>query len=90
MTLYKNLFIGAYLIIQLILPLRGCFYEKFETRGNFTWNMYSQIYMCWSQYRLDMPDGDIHWPVNAHNFNRPESSLMAFYSEFLPDYNRWH
>jgi len=89
MTLYKNLFIGAYLIIQLALPLRGCFYEKFETRGNYSWNMYSRSYICWSQYRLDTPEGETHWPVNDDHFNREASSKMAFHVEFLPEYNRW-
>jgi len=87
MTLYKNLFIGTYLIIQLALPLRGCFYEKFETRGNFSWNMYSRIHRCWSQYRLDTPDGETHWPAIYDHFNREADSF--FYVEFLPEYNRW-
>ena len=89
MTLYKNLFIGTYLIIQLTLPLRGCLYEKFETRGNFSWNMYSRIYTCWSQYRLDTPDGDTHWPSSDDYFNREASSEHAFYGDFLPEYHRW-
>ncbi len=87
MPWWKNLFIGTYLIIQVTLPLRGCLYEKFETRGNFSWNMYSRIYTCWSQYRLDTPEGETHWPANDDHFNRKADSY--FYVEFLPEYNRW-
>ena len=89
MTWWKNLLIAAFLMIQVTLPLRGCLYDPFATRGNFSWNMYSRIYTCWSQYRLDTPDGETHWPANDDQFNREASSKMAFYVEFLPEYNRW-
>ncbi len=89
MTWWKNLFIAAFLMIQVTLPLRGCLYKKVEARGNFSWNMYSTTYTCWSQYRLDTPDGVTHWPANNDHFNRPASSDMAFHVEFLPEYHRW-
>ncbi len=65
------------------------FYERFETRGNYSWNMYSRNYICWSQYRLDTPEGETHWPVNDDHFNREASSSHAFYGDFLPEYHRW-
>lgn len=89
MTLYKSLFIGAYLIIQLILPLRGCLYEKFETRGNFSWNMYSTRYSCWTQYRLDTPQGETRWLRLQDYFIRPEYFTRVSYRDVLPKFHRW-
>ena len=46
-----NLFLVGYLALQLALPLRGLLFDKLETRGDFSWNMYSQLYECRSGYR---------------------------------------
>jgi len=89
MTLYKNLFIGAYLIIQLTLPLRGCLYDNFETRGNFTWNMYSTRRACSTQYRLDTPAGETRWLRYEDYFNRPEYYARVLYSDVLPKFHHW-
>ena len=89
MTRWKNLFIAAYLIIQVVLPLRGCLYEKFETNGNFSWNMYSRRYGCRTQYRLDTPEGETRWLSHRDYFNRPELSTRVFYVDVLPEYHRW-
>lgn len=53
MTWWKNLIIAAFLTVQITLPLRGFPYNAFETSGDFTWNMYSRRYGCWTQYRLE-------------------------------------
>ena len=89
MTLYKNLFIAAYLIVQIILPLRGFLYEKFETRGNFSWNMYSTRYSCWTQYRLDTPQGETRWLRLQDYFIRPEFFTRVSYRDVLPKFHRW-
>ena len=89
MTWWKNLFIAAYLVIQLLLPLRGCLYDKFETPGNFSWNMYSALYGCKTQYRLDTPEGETRWLQYRDYFNRPELSERVFFADVLPEYHRW-
>jgi len=85
----KNLFIVIYLIIQLALPLRGFLYDKFENLGNFSWNMYSRAYRCQTQYRLNTPQGETHWPVHNDYFNREGSFQYALNADFLPEYHRW-
>ncbi len=89
MTWWKNLFIVAYLIIQLFLPLPGILYDKFETRGHFSWNMYSVRYSCRTQYRLDTPAGKTHWPRHEDYFNLPELSTRVFFGDVLPEFHRW-
>ena len=89
MSWWKNLFIAAYLVIQLILPLRGCLYEKFETGGNFSWNMYSRRYGCRTQYRLDTPEGETRWLSHRDYFNQPAYYRRVFYTDVLPEYHRW-
>ena len=89
MPWWKNLFIVVFLIIQVTLPLRGCLYEKFETRGNFTWNMYSTLYSCETQYRLDTPQGEIRWLRLQDYFIRPERFTEVSHSDVLPKFHRW-
>lgn len=47
----QNAAIVGYLLFQIGYPVRGLLADKFETWGEFTWNMYSQTYDCWSRYR---------------------------------------
>lgn len=53
----RNLAVAAYLAVQLLLPLNGLLHDKTETRGDFSWNMYSQDYSCSRRYVLLTPDG---------------------------------
>ena len=89
MTWWKNLFIAAYLIIQMTLPLRGCLYDKFENPGYFSWNMYTTSYECGTQYRLDTPAGETRWLRYEDYFNRPEYYTRVLYSDVLPKFHHW-
>jgi len=89
MTWWKNLFIAAFLIIQVTLPLRGYLYDRFETRGNFSWNMYSSTYKCSSLYRLDTPEGEILWPRYQDYFNLQILFTRVFHADYLPEFHRW-
>ena len=50
-------FILAFLALQLALPVRGLVRGKLDSRGDFTWNMYSQRYTCDGRYYWLKPDG---------------------------------
>jgi len=89
MTWRKNLFIVAYLIIQLALPLRGFLYDRFESSAFFTWNMYSNLYLCQHQYRLETPEGETRWLTHEDYFNRPFISMRVFFADVLPEFHRW-
>ncbi len=89
MTWYKNLFITAFLLIQIVLPLRGFVHDKFETRGNFSWNMYTFSYRYNIQYRLDTPSGETLWPKHLEYFNREINIGNAFFSANVPKFHRW-
>jgi hypothetical protein len=47
-----SLLIAGFLGWQLFYPIRGLVQDKFETWGEFTWNMYSQTYDCLARYQL--------------------------------------
>jgi hypothetical protein len=48
----SNLLIAGFILFQVLYPIRGVVEDKFDTWGNFTWNMYSQTYECRTRYRL--------------------------------------
>ena len=89
MPWWTNLFIIAYLIVQMALPLRGFVYDHFKTRGNFTWNMYSMKYSCWTQYRLDTPKGETRWIRHKDYFKLRHYSTHILYIDVLPEFHRW-
>ena len=53
----SNLLIVGFLVFQVFLPIRGLVRDKFDTWGEFSWNMYSQTYECRTRYRLVAPSG---------------------------------
>ena len=85
MTWWKNLIIVAFLTIQVTLPLRGFLYDTFATSGNFTWNMYSSLSGCWTQYRLDTPQGETRWLRHKDYFKFPDYSPQVFYIDVLSE-----
>ncbi len=58
-------FIAAYLAVQLFLPLRGFAVSRFDSRGSFGWNMFSQLYFCRVVY-LRRGQGDRAWAPVAY------------------------
>ena len=89
MPWWKNLFIVTYLIIQVTLPLRGCLYDTFESRGNFSWNMYTTRYECRGQYRLDTQEGETRWLRLEDYFHWPKLWRAVFFAEDLPEFHGW-
>lgn len=85
----RNLFVVAFLAVQLILPLRGFWLDKLETRGNFSWNMYSQRYGCRASYFVITPERAVE-PVNPRDhFNRPQRASMTYHRDTLPELHRY-
>ena len=89
LSLGKNLFILAYLGVQLFLPLRAFFYDKLETRGDFSWNMYSQRYQCQAVYSLITPDGTTHPMRHEKAFRRSDRSYAVLHRDRLPAFHAW-
>lgn len=86
---WLNLFILTYLALQLTLPLRGYLREKLETRGNFSWNMYSQQYSCDARYVLLTPDGRGLMVEPEDYARRPDRIGTVFRRDWLPVFNDW-
>jgi hypothetical protein len=49
--------IAGFLAVQVVYPIRGLVENKFDSWGEFTWNMYSQTYDCLTRYQMVMPSG---------------------------------
>lgn len=89
-----NLAILGFLLVQLILPIRGLLLDPMDGLGNFSWNMYSRAYAAKVRYVLERSDGqsmDIDWQGEgffkerrhgSHVLNRP---ALASFNEYLCD-----
>jgi hypothetical protein len=86
---WRTVFVVAYLLLQVTLPLRGFLREKLETRGNFSWNMYSQLYTCNARYVLLTASGQGLW-IDQREYSRdPDRITTVFRSDWLPAFNGW-
>jgi hypothetical protein len=89
MTWWKNALILLFLAVQLLLPLRGFLRDQFESRGTFSWNMYSTHYVCWVKYTLVGDDGRGSPLDYKAYFNRPSRSSMVLNRAALPEFHAW-
>jgi hypothetical protein len=84
-----NAFIVAFLALQLGLPLRGLLTDKYQTRGDFSWNMYSQHYRCAVHY-YQIPPGGTPRELDARSaFARPEKATHLLHRDVLPWFHAW-
>ena len=86
---HKNALIGLYLAVQLTLPLGGLMREPFESRGNFSWNMYSQHYRCEIDYATIDSEGGKRPIKYRRGFNRPGIATRVHNREMLPKLHAW-
>jgi hypothetical protein len=87
-TRVTTAFLVAWLGLQLLLPIRGFLYDKLETRGNFSWNMYSRRYSCHAEYALRRPDGT-EIPVDPDDFFRRSGPGKTYHRDVLPVFHAW-
>ena len=85
----RNIFVVCYLAIQLTLPIDGFVRGKMDTRGDFSWNMYSQHYGCDVRYVLLTPDGKGLLVDNKKYSRRPDRINTVFRRDWLPIFNDW-
>ena len=85
----SNLLIVAYLLLQLLLPIRGLVNDKFATFGEFTWNMYSQTYNCRVAYDLTEPTGrEVSIDIKEY-FNKSDNAGRVLHRDGLPHFHAW-
>lgn len=85
----RDAFIVVYLAVQVALPWRALILGHYDTRGHFSWNMYSQRYECRVRYVLTSPSGEARDLVLAEHFIRPQRINMVFYRDVLPDFHAY-
>ena len=84
-----NVFLLAYLALQLTLPMRGCRHDAIETRGNFSWNMYSRVYTCNYDYEWVSRYGQVK-PIDIRKyFNRSRGATKIMHADTLPMFHAW-
>ena len=62
-----SLLIAGFVSFQLLYPIRGLVQDKFDTWGEYTWNMYSQTYECRTRYRL-MEQSGVQQDLNLRSY----------------------
>ena len=88
-TRLRNLFIVLFFGVQLSLAIPGLIYNKYETDGRFSWNMYAVYYPCRVKYELIEPDGQ-RTRINIEKFfNIPERLFVIFNRRDLPEFNNY-
>ena len=84
-----NAFVILFFAIQLLLPLSGLLQSPVETRGIFSWNMYSQRYRCRARYEVLTGNGERTRLDVSSYFNRPERALLIRHRDVLPRFHAW-
>ena len=84
-----NLLIVGFLLFQLIYPIRGLVKNKFDTWGEFTWNMYSQTYVCTTRYQLADRSGARHEVNLRPYFAVPDKIGRVFNRQDLPTFHKF-
>jgi hypothetical protein len=88
-TQLKNLFILLFFGAQLYLALPGLLLNRYETQGQFSWNMYSVLYFCTVEYEHATLTGQ-RVPIDyLALFNRPELSYEVFHRDSLPRFHAY-
>lgn len=82
-------FIIGFLGFQLALPVRGLVFDKRHSRGNFTWNMYSQSRTCSVDYRLVQRDGTMRELNYRDFFVRKSRASHVLFPDTLPHFHEW-
>jgi hypothetical protein len=89
MSHIRSLAVLGWVLVQLLLPARGLLSSKFDSRGNFSWNMYADVYGCHVLYSLtDATGRTIALPLQQY-FNRPDQLHMILHGDVLPRFNEW-
>ena len=84
-----RLFVAAWLLGQLALPLPGLLRDRTETRGNFSWNMFADGYTCNVRYAARDGAGGER-VLDYDGFFRDEaSSAKALHRDVLPEFHAW-
>lgn len=89
--LWTHVFLIVYLVIQLLLPLRGFMLNKYETHGAFSWNMYAYSYRCNIRYNVTTRDGRTR-RINLHSrkiFRYRDGNKAIIHREVLPAFHHW-
>jgi hypothetical protein len=84
-----NLFLILFLGVQILLPIRGFLLDKFETRGNFTWNMYASRYSCTAGYALVRSSGETVEIDMRKLFRRKGQRGKVSHLDVLPVFHAW-
>ncbi len=79
--------IALFVLVQLCLPLRGFVLDLHQTRGDFSWNMYSHRYQCRARYAERDSTGKVERIDYREHFQRRSRAPMVFHRDALPAFH---
>jgi vitamin K-dependent gamma-carboxylase-like protein len=86
---HRNVLIAAYVLFQVLYPIRGLVENKFDTWGGFTWNMYSQTYTCRVQYKMVDASGQAQKLEFQKYFISRDRAARVLHRDALPEFNKF-
>ena len=84
-----SLLIGAFLAVQLLLPVRSFVQDKHASRGDFGWNMYSHLHDCERSYER-VRRGGARFPIDTRSLLRRHGQRGYLdHRDRLPQLHAW-
>jgi hypothetical protein len=81
--------VGAYVAIQLVLPVPSWLAGLHQTEGYFSWNMYAHHYTCEWAYESVNPGGEHSFFDPRRVVHDPKSVTHFFHRDALPALHAW-
>lgn len=84
-----NVAVAAYVLVQLLLPLRGLRSDFFDTERYFSWNMFANEYRCSWSYMLKRRGEPGHFVDLREYVREPNVIHRVFHRDSLPSVHAW-
>jgi hypothetical protein len=84
-----NAFLGAFLAIQLLLPIRGFVRSNLDDPNMFTWNMYATTHFVRVRYEAVTPGASPVLVDYKSHFNNRSRAPLAIHRDTLPRFHAY-
>jgi hypothetical protein len=83
----RSLLILAYLVVQIVLPLRGLARDPLDHPGDFSWSMIPPRYECSAAYAATRSSGAVAEVDLGRFFNPATQASRVLYRDRLPRFH---
>ena len=84
-----NVAVAAYVLVQLLLPLRTVGQDFFDTEGYFSWNMFANEYSCTWSYTVERRGRPPRFVDLREHVREPGVVHRLFHRDSLPAVHQW-